>query len=450
MSQPNSPFKLLFIPVCSQGHMNYCATIANRLLSYDNTEVHFALTQEFIDRFSKIVPKANYHSYVSYIGDVPKEEEANDPSKRLVQIMNDFGPTWSSDCLKTIQVSAPIILGIFNSTRASYDDLNAIVEQVQPNFIIFDQLFSIPVGKKSIPWANLSSTAMPFFGLPKLPAPQSGLPTKYTPENEAKWNHFIEQAYRSGAWAQLNKAVSEHLVEKGVAPLPDDCYMCLETSPYLNIYAYPQELDFFHEDPSLKPAGNWMRIDSPIVGPAPAPYPIPERLKNKPGKLVYFSLGSMATAYKPLMIKMIEILSELPHRFILSKGVLGHEFDSIMGDNLDGEPFINQLAVLQSVSMIISHGGNNTLTESFHFGVPLIVMPLFGDQPDNAQRVHEMGYGRRLSIFDEKEKLKRDLLEAIEFCSSEPVVRRMKSASERIQKDTGLDRVCEELLKYKQ
>lgn len=57
------------------------------------------------------------------------------------------------------------------------------------------------------------------------------------------------------------------------------------------------------------------------------------------------------------MIKMIEILSELPHRFILSKGVLRPELESIMGDNLDGEVFINQLAVLQSVEIIISHGG---------------------------------------------------------------------------------------------
>ena len=59
-----------------------------------------------------------------------------------------------------------------------------------------------------------------------------------------------------------------------------------------------------------------------------------------------------------------------------------------------------------------------------------------------------MGYGRRLSIFDEKAKLKADLIEAIEFCSSEAVVQKLKSASERIQQDTGLDRVCEELFKY--
>ena len=80
--------------------------------------------------------------------------------------------------------------------------------------------------------------------------------------------------------------------------------------------------------------------------------------------------------------------------------------------------------------------------------MPLIIVPLFGDQPDNAQRVHDLGYGRRLSIFDEKAKLKQDLIEAIEFCGSEPVVQKLKRASERIQKDTGLDGVCNELLKY--
>lgn len=87
------------------------------------------------------------------------------------------------------------------------------------------------------------------------------------------------------------------------------------------------------------------------------------------------------------------------------------------------------------------------MTESFNFGVPLIILPLFGDQPDNAQRVHDMGYGRRLSIFDEKEKLKADLIKAIEFCSSPEVVQKLKHASERIQKDSGVARVCEELVK---
>lgn len=71
---------------------------------------------------------------------------------------------------------------------------------------------------------------------------------------------------------------------------------------------------------------------SPILAPYPEPYPVPEKLKNLPGKLIYFSLGSMASVYRPLMHKMLEILAKLPHRFIISTGMIGDEY--AMAENM--------------------------------------------------------------------------------------------------------------------
>ena len=64
------------------------------------------------------------------------------------------------------------------------------------------------------------------------------------------------------------------------------------------------------------------------------------------------------------MSKVLRILAKIPHRFIVSKGMIGHEYDGLMADNMYGENYVNQFSVLRTVQIIISHGGVSTVDDS--------------------------------------------------------------------------------------
>ena len=91
------------------------------------------------------------------------------------------------------------------------------------------------------------------------------------------------------------------------------------------------------------------------------------------------------------------MLADTPHRYIVSKGPRADEFD--LPDNMWGDARLPQTSIIPMCDLVITHGGNNTTTEAFHFGKPMIVLPLFWDQYDNAQRVHELGFGVRLDTY---------------------------------------------------
>ncbi|KAK6046462.1 hypothetical protein COOONC_16034 [Cooperia oncophora] len=45
------------------------------------------------------------------------------------------------------------------------------------------------------------------------------------------------------------------------------------------------------------------------------------------------------------------------------------------------------------LTLFITHGGAGSMMESAHFGKPVIVVPLFGDQLRNAKLIEKFGFG---------------------------------------------------------
>ena len=130
----------------------------------------------------------------------------------------------------------------------------------------------------------------------------------------------------------------------------------------------------------------WHRLDSSVRA-AETTWELPEHLRARDGSLIYLSLGSLGSADVALMQRLVDLLATTEHRVIVSKGPLADQIT--LHDNQTGEGFLPQPAILPQVDLVITHGGNNTVTEAFHHGKPMIVLPLFWDQVDNAQRVDE-------------------------------------------------------------
>ena len=64
--------------------------------------------------------------------------------------------------------------------------------------------------------------------------------------------------------------------------------------------------------------------------------------------------------------------------------------------NVRIEGYVPQIPVLEEAAAFITHGGFNSTKEALSLGVPLVVIPISGDQPYTAERVEALGLGRRV------------------------------------------------------
>ncbi len=90
---------------------------------------------------------------------------------------------------------------------------------------------------------------------------------------------------------------------------------------------------------------------------------------------------------------------------------------------------------------MITHGGNNTVTEAIHNGLPMIVLPLFWDQVDNAQRIEEIGFGRRLATYDFRDEELTDAID--ELLDDRALLARLAAISTRLKADPGTVRAAD-------
>ncbi|KAJ6215925.1 hypothetical protein RDWZM_010425 [Blomia tropicalis] len=309
--------------------------------------------------------------------------------------------------------------------------IKELIEKEKPDLIVSDSIGVCPPSLKysGIPWVSIyCSNPLGLFKSKQLPPPTSGFPTYGSQDG---WEDY---------WVEYLKLHDDkfsidhhHLLE--MFNYPSEPFEI--TSPYLNIYQFPKELDYTDV---IQLPDTFVRVDA-FCRDEISDYQLPEHFRNKftsNDKLIYFSLGSIGNCNLDLLKRVISILGRTKYFCIISKGAFHDKIE--LPDNCYGENFLPQTKILPMVDLAIIHGGNNSLTESFYFGKPVIVMPLFYDQFDNAQRVDEKGYGVRIDPYDFKDEY---LIEVIEkLLNDQELNQKMKAISQRIQSDQSKLNAC--------
>lgn len=133
-----------------------------------------------------------------------------------------------------------------------------------------------------------------------------------------------------------------------------------------------------------------------FVGPfqraaADAPFPF-DLLDETP--LIFASLGTIQGSRSDLWRIIAESCAGLPAQLVIALGGCGEPEDY---RDLPGRPLVLKYApqqtLLQRAAVFISHAGMNSVMEALESGVPIVALPINGDQNGSAVRIAYRGLG---------------------------------------------------------
>ena len=358
-------------------------------------------------------------------------EEA--PGQFWIDFIRDTAPVFRKPTIAQLdEFIAPTWRALIEGAKYVDARLAEIIDELTPDAIVEDNVVAFPaLAASGRPWVRITSCNPAELKDPAVPPFSSGLAAA----DLADWPAFLAEVERThrDVWGEFDAFCRAH-GDSGLrygSQGPD----FIAESPWLNLYLYPAEVDYPRQRPM---APTWHRLDSSVRA-AESTWELPEHLRERDGALIYLSLGSLGSADVGLMQRLVDLLATTEHRIVVSKGPLADQIT--LHQNQTGAGFLPQPAILPQVDLVITHGGNNTVTESFHHGKPMIVLPLFWDQVDNAQRVDETGFGRRLATYDFRDE---ELTDAIDELLADGVLEnRLAAVSRRLQVDPGTVRAAD-------
>jgi UDP:flavonoid glycosyltransferase YjiC (YdhE family) len=362
---------VVFFPEGAFGPTNNCVGIGD-VLRQRGRRVVFIVEESF----AGTLEAQGFEERLMRLTPPPQTEEA--PGQFWKDFIRDTAPVFRTSTRQQLaDFIAPTFQALIDGAMYVDERLREIVDELRPDLIVEDNVVAFPaLPACGRPWARIMSCNPTEMKDPEVPPPFSGLPSDDTGGWDEYW-HAYRDAHR-----EMHAAFSEFCQERGAPPLPADDF--IHESPWLNMYLYPDEVDYRRAQP-LGPT--WHNLQTSVRATDPA-WELPEDLGDDEQPLLYLSLGSLGSADVELMEKLVA-----------------------------------------------------ELAGTLNFGKPMVVLPIFWDQHDNGQRIEETGFGVRLDTYGHTGE---ELTAAIEqLLGDDELAGRLARASARLQSAPGTEKAAD-------
>ena len=163
--------------------------------------------------------------------------------------------------------------------------------------------------------------------------------------------------------------------------------------------------------------------------------------------LVYMTFGTVAGGelfpFREVYAMAVVAAGGLDAEVLLTTGPnIDPEVLGPVPANVDIQSFVPQDAVLRHSRVVMHHGGSGTLLGALEAGVPMVVVPLFADQPNNAARAEAAGLG--LAVTDRSAENMRNAVERV--IADNGMKRRAREVASEMAEMPGIEAAVERIL----
>lgn len=190
----------------------------------------------------------------------------------------------------------------------------------------------------------------------------------------------------------VGEALAELRAAHGLPPDPELTML----SRYQVLSPFPPS----YRDPAFPLPATAYSIRPLTPTPAPAQPALPRPLALPDAPTIYFTLGTVFNVESgDLFERVLAGLATLPINAIVT---VGRELDPAIFEpqppNIQILRYIPLETTLPHCAAVISHGGSGSVIGALAHGLPMVLLPMGADQPQNAGRCAELGVAQVLDV----------------------------------------------------